>query len=67
MGYPRRVARDDQERFIKRVLAERDKLQLRFPDIDPEDLLLIVESVLRPRKSGRRYFVRPLPGGGHVP
>jgi len=49
-------------------MQARDRVAPRFPDIDPGDLLLIVESVLRPRSKGRRYFVRALPqGGGYVP
>jgi hypothetical protein len=61
----------DQEgpdEFARRVMQARDRVAPRFPDIDPGDLLLIVESVLRPPSKNRRFFVRPLPrGGGYVP
>jgi hypothetical protein len=61
------VDRHDSDELVKRVLAARDRVAARFPDIDPGDLLLIVESVLRPPSKNRRFFVRPLPGGGYVP
>jgi hypothetical protein len=59
--------REDPE-SVKRIFEARDRMAARFPDVDPGDLLLIVESVLRSRSKNRRFFVRPLPqGGGHVP
>ena len=35
------------DEFAKRVRQARDRVAPRFPDIDPGDLLLIVESVLK--------------------
>jgi len=62
------VDRHESDEFVKQVVAARDRVAARFPDIDPGDLLLIVESVLRPPSKNRRFFVRPLPrGGGYVP
>ena len=58
---------EEREEFVKKVLAARDRLQPRFPDIDPGDLLQILESLLLPPSADRRFFIRPLPGGGHVP
>jgi hypothetical protein len=37
-----------------------------LPDVDPSDLLLIIQSLLRPPGTGRRYFLRRRPGGGYV-
>jgi hypothetical protein len=62
------MEQEGPDEFAKRVRQARDRVAPRFPDIDPGDLLLIVESVLSPRSKGRRYFVRALPqGGGYVP
>jgi hypothetical protein len=59
---------EDPGEALKRILEARDRMAPRFPDVDPGDLLLIVESILRPRSKNRRFFVRPLPqGGGYVP
>jgi hypothetical protein len=40
------------------VLAERDRLARELPDIDPGDLLLIIESLERPPGSGRILFLK---------
>ncbi len=55
------------EEFARRVLAARDRLGDRFADVDPGDLLLIVECLLRPPGSGRRFFLHELRPGVHVP
>jgi hypothetical protein len=36
----------DAQELAKRILKARDRIAPRFPDVDPGDLLLIVESVL---------------------
>jgi hypothetical protein len=59
---------EDPSELAKRIFEARDRMARRFPDVDPGDLLLIVESVLRARSKNRRFFVRRLPqGGGYVP
>ena len=55
------------EDLLRRCLELRDGLSPRLPDIDPGDLLLLLQSLLRPIGSGRSFFLRPLGGGGHVP
>jgi hypothetical protein len=42
-----------------------EKIHAAAPAIDPGDLLLIVERMCRRPGSGRRFFIRPLKGGGY--
>jgi hypothetical protein len=49
---------DDPEAFVARLLALRDEVAPLVPDIDPGDLLLILECILRPVGSGRRFLLR---------
>jgi hypothetical protein len=49
---------DDPEAFVARLLALRDQVAPLVPDIDPGDLLLILECILRPVGSGRRFLLR---------
>jgi hypothetical protein len=42
-----------------------EKIRGKCPNVDPEDLLLIVERMCRQPGSGRRFFIRPLEGGGY--
>jgi hypothetical protein len=44
----------------------RARLGPELPDVDPGDLVLILQSVLRPFGTGRRYFLRKQPSGGYV-
>jgi hypothetical protein len=55
------------EDLIRRALELREQLQPQLPEIDPGDLLLIVQSLLRPMGTGRRFFLRKGAGGGYVP
>ena len=41
-----------------------EHLHGKCPEIDPGDLSLIVERMCRRPGSGRRFFIRPLEGGG---
>jgi hypothetical protein len=43
-----------------------EKLAVKCPEIDPGDLNLIVERMCRHPGSGRRFFIRPLAGGGYA-
>ncbi len=58
--------REQQEAFLQRLLAARDRLAPRFPDLDPGDLLLILKALLRPPGSRRRYFLRKVRPGVYV-
>ncbi|MDB4983519.1 MAG: hypothetical protein JWM82_4271 [Myxococcales bacterium] len=48
----------DPEKLAARVEREMARLGPRLPDIDPDDLALILQSVLRPAGSGRRFILR---------
>jgi len=58
--------RAEAERLRVAVLEARERVAPLLPDIDPGDLLLILQSLLRPIGSGRRFFLRRLDSGGHV-
>ena len=55
------------EQLREQTMALRDHLMPLLPEIDPGDLVLILQSLLRPIGSGRRFFLRRLPSGAHVP
>lgn len=57
---------EDPDGFAARVIALRDRLAPSLPDIDPQDLLLIVQSLLRPFGSGRRFLLREVRPGVYV-
>jgi hypothetical protein len=44
---------------VERLFAE---LAPRLPDVDPDDLVLILQSVLRPLGTGRRFILRRVGG-----
>lgn len=52
--------------FVERVVALRDRLAPRFPDIDPGDLLLIVKAIIRGPGTRRRMFLHKLRRGVYV-
>lgn len=61
------MSRRDAERLAKRVREAQARLQPRLPDMDPGDLALILERMLRPPGSGRRFFLhRRDDGGGFI-
>ena len=57
---------ESAEEFAARVLALHAQLAARLPDIDPGDLLLIVQSLARPFGSGRRFLLREIRPGVYV-
>jgi hypothetical protein len=57
----------DVEAFMEKVFATRDRLAPLLPDIDPADLLLILECTLRPFGTGKRFFLRQRSDGRHGP
>ena len=59
--------RFDPESFRRKVFAERDRLAPLLPEIDPADLLLILECTLRPFGTGKRFFLRQRPDGRYGP
>lgn len=59
----RRLTPTELAREIERLRAE---LAPALPDVDPGDLILILQAVLRPFGTGRRYFLRKRPTGGYV-
>jgi hypothetical protein len=48
------------------VDSARKRLEGRV-DVAPGDLLIILESILRPFGSGKRFFLREIAPGVHVP
>ncbi len=48
------------------MLEARQRVAPLVPDIDPGDLLLILQSLLRPIGTGRRFFLRRRDSGGYV-
>jgi hypothetical protein len=58
--------RPDPEHLRAEIFRLRDKVAPRLPDIDPGDLLLILECIVRKPGSGRRFFIRELRPGVYV-
>ena len=54
------------EQLVARIEALRARVAPQFPDMDPGDLLLILESLCRPFGSGRRIFLREREPGVYV-
>lgn len=59
-GRPRSI-----ELFAQRVRKLQQELGPELPGIDPDDLNLILDCLLRP-VTERKLFVYPLKGGGHA-
>ena len=57
---------EEKEAYRLKVLSEFARLRELLPEIDGNDLMMIVASMHRPFGTGRRFFLRPLPGGGYV-
>lgn len=51
----------------ERLQALREQLAPRLPGMDPGDLLLILECLLRPVGSGRQLFIREIRPGVYAP
>ncbi len=54
------------EKLVKQVEAARIRVAPLVPDVDPGDLLLILQSLLRPLGSGRRFFLKEVKPGVYV-
>ncbi|HEY5922252.1 MAG TPA: hypothetical protein VIV11_11305 [Kofleriaceae bacterium] len=60
------MSSEEAEALAARVLALRDRVAPLLPDMDPGDLLLILESLLRPFGSGRRFLLKEIRPGVYV-
>ena len=54
------------ERWARRIRFWQQKLGPRLPDIPPEDLALILGSILRPKSVPRRFLLHRVGEHGHV-
>ena len=54
------------DELVQKVLEARARVAPLVPDIDPGDLLLILEMYFRPFGSGLTFFQRELRPGCHV-
>jgi hypothetical protein len=59
-GRPRNI-----DLFARRVRRLQEELGPELPEIDPDDLNLIIDCLLRP-VTQRKLFVYPLEGGGYA-
>ena len=57
----------DPEQLVRDVEAARRRLAPQVADMDPGDVVLILQSVLRAPGTGRRYFLREIAPGVYVP
>jgi len=55
----------DIDLFARRVSRLQEELGPELPEIDPDDLNLIIDCLLRP-VTQRKFFVYPLKGGGYA-
>jgi hypothetical protein len=54
------------EEIVREVLRLRDLVAPALPDLDAGDLLLILQSLVRPFGSGRRFLLRQIRPGVYV-
>jgi hypothetical protein len=64
--YDLSVSASVAQRWARRVERWQRRLQPRLPDISPEDLALILASILRPKQVPRRFLLRPVGDRGLV-
>ncbi|MDB4913048.1 MAG: hypothetical protein JWM95_692 [Gemmatimonadetes bacterium] len=57
----------DPEELALRVARAQQRLGDQTADMDPGDVILILQALLRPLGSGRRFFLRELRPGVYVP
>ena len=60
------MSSEDAERLAAQVIQLRERIAPLVPGIDPGDLMLILESLLRPFGSGRRFLLREIRPGVYV-
>jgi hypothetical protein len=56
----------DPQQLVREVEDARRRLGPRVADMDPGDVILILQSLLRPWGTGRRYFLRQVKPGVYV-
>ena len=56
----------ENEAFARAIEAELQRLLPLVPDVDRQDLFLIVQNLARPRFDGRSLFLKKRPGGGYI-
>jgi hypothetical protein len=59
-------ARGGSESFARALMREHARLRRRLPDMDPEELLNILHSIMLPWGSGRRFLLRRRDDGSYV-
>lgn len=57
----------DPEKVVRDVEETRRLLRDQLADMDPGHVVLILQNLLRPACTGRRYFLRQVADGVHVP
>jgi hypothetical protein len=57
---------DSPEALVAKVCELRDRVAPLLPDLDPADLIVILQSILRPFGSGRRFLLRQIRPGVYV-
>ena len=58
--------KQDLDSLVVELKAKQKLLALDLPDMDPEELFLILHSLLRPIGTGRRFFLRKQADGSYV-
>ena len=64
---PHSLLAHDPEQLALEVERAQQRLGDLTADIDPGDVILILQALLRPLGSGRRFFLRELRPGVYVP
>ncbi|MDD5305939.1 MAG: hypothetical protein PHU25_01335 [Deltaproteobacteria bacterium] len=54
------------ERWARRIRFWQERLAPELPDIPPEDLALILSSILQPRSVPRRWLLRKVTDDGYA-
>lgn len=57
---------EELDRYCAAIEREYARLRPLLSDIPPDDLLLILTSMLRPFGTGKSFFLRRLPDGRYV-
>ena len=66
VGYDLLVSASVAQRWARQVARWQRRLQPRLPDIPPEDLALILASILRPKQVPRRFLLQRVGDRGFV-
>jgi hypothetical protein len=69
LKYPELMGADDGQdldSLVAELKARQEQLVRELPDMDPDELFLILHSLLRPIGTGRRFFLRRQADGTHV-